>query len=399
MDHNEQVRRLLDIVRVFVEKNKELEIIRQQDGSLYNIFDVMNLTSSEVRLHSSILASFLSTRWHGTGDAFLKSFLSIPLLNVEQNFINPQKAIVEVEKYIGPVTNTTGGRIDLYITDEEHAIIIENKIYAGDQENQMLRYYNFAKRQFKESVSEKVRLVYLTLDGHLPSDYSKGGLKEENIVSLSYKSDILLWLEECLGISARLPVIRETIVQYITTLKNLTDQNMETNNDLVDFLSQKENLDAFFAIINSSDKVKNTLLNRFLDALKEMLVKENLPFECVSDYCDWVNESWQGFEFVHKDWHQVRLSTEFDRRPLGDHIIGIVKYPHVEDIRKVPGAIELAERLNFNKKNESWFWKSFKGAEEWNNANTLMELQDGTMLQKFKVALLEVLEASEGLEL
>jgi len=38
---------------------------------------------------------------------------------------------------------TKGGRIDIYIESNNKYIFIENKIYAEDQENQLLRYRNY----------------------------------------------------------------------------------------------------------------------------------------------------------------------------------------------------------------------------------------------------------------
>jgi cell division protein FtsA len=63
-----------------------------------------------------------------------------------------------VEKYTGIINEdyTSGGRLDIVITDNSNnRVIIENKIFAGDQKNQLLRYYNFDKRSI---------ILYLTLD-------------------------------------------------------------------------------------------------------------------------------------------------------------------------------------------------------------------------------------------
>ena len=67
-----------------------------------------------------------------------------------------------VERDIGRRTETTGGRIDIILEDGEHAIIIENKIYATDQHHQLLRYNNYGKQRFPKGF----KLIYLTLDGH-----------------------------------------------------------------------------------------------------------------------------------------------------------------------------------------------------------------------------------------
>ena len=138
-----EVSRLLKLVDSYVLKRKEIEKVYENSGILYNIFDVLKLSSSEVRLHSSILASLLGASNHGAKSAFLKEFLRIPVLAQNEWFVDLSKVIIEVEKYIGPKTETTGGRIDLFLTDGKKSLIIENKIYAYDQENQILRYHNY----------------------------------------------------------------------------------------------------------------------------------------------------------------------------------------------------------------------------------------------------------------
>ena len=67
-----EVSRLLKLVDSYVLKRKEIEKVYENSGILYNIFDVLKLSSSEVRLHSSILASLLGASNHGAKSAFLK---------------------------------------------------------------------------------------------------------------------------------------------------------------------------------------------------------------------------------------------------------------------------------------------------------------------------------------
>ena len=82
-------------------------------------------------------------------------------------------------------------------------------------------------------------LIYLTLDGCSPSKDSLGEyLKENDIVCLSYKSDIRGWLDRCVELSSRTPLVRETINQYISTIDILTNNVMEDNKELLDILSK-----------------------------------------------------------------------------------------------------------------------------------------------------------------
>ena len=161
-----------------------------------------------------------------------KSFPAISADNLE---LDTAIASVGVEKYIGRQTDSEGGRIDIYLTDGKHSISIENKIYAGDQHHQMLRYWNYGMSQKGNDTEKSFVLIYLTLDGCSPSKESLGeDLKENDIVCLSYKSDIRGWLDRCVELASRTPLVRETINQYISTIGILTNNVMENNKDLFD---------------------------------------------------------------------------------------------------------------------------------------------------------------------
>ncbi len=78
-------------------------------------------------------------------------------------------------------------------------IIIENKIEANDQDNQLSDYYDFGL-ELCENKSENVYLIYLTPYGRLPSDNSfpEEKRKQKKIQCISYEKVILEWLEDCL---------------------------------------------------------------------------------------------------------------------------------------------------------------------------------------------------------
>ena len=136
---------IIDEIRAISDKRIADRLQKQKRGEYYNIFNDLHMMSDEVHLHSSFLATLLDPKGsHGQGNLFLKAFLDM-LSAVErksQASLDFDITSVEVEKSIGTLDEETGGRIDLYITDGKYQIIIENKIYAGDQINQMKRYWN-----------------------------------------------------------------------------------------------------------------------------------------------------------------------------------------------------------------------------------------------------------------
>lgn len=210
-------------------------------GEYYNIFQVIDMTSNETSVHSAFIADLLNPKGrHRMGDAFLKLFLE---MDVFKDFkFESVNATVEREKYIGEVTEGTGGRIDIHIMDPAgKCIIIENKIYASDQDNQIRRYYNYA-----ESLKTKYRLIYLSLFGDVHDEDKttandkniKQLVQGENYHTLSYEKDILEWLDKCRNkdeVSSK-PMIREAINHYINLIKYLTNQTM--NNEMKKELEQ-----------------------------------------------------------------------------------------------------------------------------------------------------------------
>lgn len=115
--------------------------IEKLSGENFNLLKLLKMGHYEVKTHSPILADLLSPKGtHGQGATFLKLF--VKLLNIAD--FDPESASVSMEKSIGEVTLESGGRIDLYITDGKgRKILIENKIYAREQENQLSRYYKY----------------------------------------------------------------------------------------------------------------------------------------------------------------------------------------------------------------------------------------------------------------
>ena len=146
----EKIKELLNHISNIVVAEKTQQEERRKRGENFNIFKVLGLTSSEVRLHSAFLAELLNPNGdHGLEDKFLKAFLEI-VVGKKANFdFDTKSAKTYVEYDIGTISEDykEGGRIDILIQDRKGAtIIIENKIYAGDQPWQMYRYNRYAEK-------------------------------------------------------------------------------------------------------------------------------------------------------------------------------------------------------------------------------------------------------------
>ena len=401
---------ILNQVRIVSQKIKEQRKEKFERGESFNIFNDLGFMSDEVHLHSMFLANLLNPKGsHGQRGKFLEAFLkmlqkSFPAISADNLELNITNASVEVEKYIGRQTDSEGGRIDIYLTDgKKHSIIIENKIYAGDQHHQMLRYWNYGMSQKGDDTEKSFILIYLTLDGCSPSKDSLGDedLKENDIVCLSYKSDIRGWLDRCVELASRTPLVRETINQYISTIDILTNNVMEDNKELLDILSKEENLDAIYDIANNKNIVVNRIINEvFIPKLRDLAESKGLT---MGDNCteNWMEESWAEASFYNPKWKYLKLVFEFERRGLGRLIFGFhakdedgVKREDVKDWEKV--------QKNYSTKevnNQYWIWKDFNGNQDWDNASGIKDLLNGKTLNNFSIMFDEAIDCVKGLHI
>ena len=110
--------------------------------------------------------------------------------------------------------------IDIRITNaDKKAVAIENKSNPnrGDEDKQLWRYYNTLKDQGYSDI----HLLYLTPDGHDPSDNSVGNLDRKLIKLISYE-DLIPWLECCQKRAYDEPELRESVIQYLRLVRKLT---------------------------------------------------------------------------------------------------------------------------------------------------------------------------------
>jgi hypothetical protein len=239
--------------------NRHRETLARATGEHFNVFKILGIGRREVTTHSPMLAELLNPKGnHGQGAAFLRLFLAEFGIN---NF-KPEGATLKMEVHMGLVTEDSGGRIDILIKDLfGNIIIIENKIDAGDQANQLQRYHN----EYPDA-----QLFYLTLDGHKPGNVSEKELKHINCQLVSYAQGILSWLGNCRKDAACLPGVRETISQYIHLIQELTNQS--TNNNMSQeliaaIIKDKDSYLAYASLRNEQWNIRRALIGRVNEQL------------------------------------------------------------------------------------------------------------------------------------
>ena len=296
MKNMENIQNLLNKVDVIRQEAKRLRAESKAKGEEFDVFSVVGFWNEEVKFHSAIIAELLDPKGsHGAGDFYLKQFLKI--LKRDDFPLDTTQVQPNIkERYIGPVTETTGGRIDIIIEDGEHALIIENKPGDGDQEVQMFRYRNYADKNYKDSI-----LVYLTLDGREASDYFTKR-KRFDYKRLSY-DDILSWLDKCSCKSLPNTNVKAVINQYKLHIKKILGITMDDNNskELLELLTQNENNAlAVKDILCMRDRWLNSIIEEYLfKPLGEYAKSKKMKFE--------KNKNTRDFSIYKDSWKYYRV--------------------------------------------------------------------------------------------
>lgn len=268
----------LDIQRFFQEVasicalEQALQEERHRKGENYNLFSILNIERYELK-HSALIANLLDPKGsHGCGDAILRAFFEIALKGTAYPFEDCTLPHSYTEYYTGPIADDTGGRIDILVKSSHYGLIIENKIYAGDQDKQLTRYDNYGKETFG---ADGYLLVYLTLYGCDASKESTATKSAEEVgyLRLSYAEDILRWLEQCVRLADNKPLVRESLNQYIRTIKQLTYQDMN-----------QENIQTIIDLAVDHPEVVATLSSK-RDAIAEG-IREKYIFDKLKEYAD-----------------------------------------------------------------------------------------------------------------
>ncbi len=187
----------------------------------FNIFNFLGLENKET-IHSKFIASLLKE-----DEKIYNKFMEIIFEGgngvKNEHYIDFNNAVIETEKvlYERDNKNNSFGRADIWIGHKHgtgnRRIIIENKIYAGDQWQQLNRYDTYLKQHPREGV-----LFYLTLQGKPASSHSTENNKgNEKYTIISYKKHIKSWLDLVVK-SDEAGRLKDATCQYMDCIQELT---------------------------------------------------------------------------------------------------------------------------------------------------------------------------------
>lgn len=250
-------------------------------GKSFNVFNIVGRATDEVKGHSAFIAELLNPQGsHGQDTAFLKLFLkhlqSLDASPIKDKHLPNHDAGWTVQTEVafdGGPEGSMGGRIDILLQCNDTRLIIENKIYAGDQPHQLERLRRFAER------NKTTTLLYLTLNGRPPNNCSEEFVKESGLVLLSYNTDIDAWLGQCTEAAALIAPVREVVEQYRRLIQHLTNRGsqkelvMDIANELV---KNQEYLEAAVEIEKALPEAKAMVQRLFWEDLRGTLAEEDI---------------------------------------------------------------------------------------------------------------------------
>jgi hypothetical protein len=181
----------------------------------FNVFSVLGLSRNEARTHSAMLANlFLPTGSHGQGYLFLKNFFQL-CATKHLGFPLPMEEVSLGRWHIRTEEVFNRGRMDIVLRcpDLNCLYVIENKIDAMEQQDQLLRYSNWMKKYEQEFPIQA--LIFLNIHGY--HAISSSGVE---YYLLSYHEDISGWLEHSLH-EIKAPNVKEVVIQYKKLIENL----------------------------------------------------------------------------------------------------------------------------------------------------------------------------------
>ena len=302
----EREEKIEGIERLLEEAGKVLADIDKKvsEGAGFNVFRLCGVDHYET-MHSKILAEFLNPKGsHGQGKLFLDLFCEmLGRLGFDGNFSSNVNVSTE---FTGYIKGESVGRFDILIEDSSTSsvCVIENKIFASEQPEQLKRYADWLRRERK---GWKQVLVFLTLNGR-----EAWSIKDQTLyqrvayVSQSKKPSLVDWIDSCLKKidGEDKPFIQSALKQYKKLIINLSTGEQAMSEALLEIIKdEKFMMEAAEKIALHYDDVKWKILKEVADEIASK-VQRNLNVDCLEiDYAYQKKSSEPGYAFWIGGWN------------------------------------------------------------------------------------------------
>lgn len=360
----------------------------------FNVFTTLLKSSDEVRLHSRFIGALLNKDGlHYQGTLFLDKFLDKFKPN---NFdFDAQSSRCSIERE---------NKIDIYLTDGINHIIIENKVYAGDQKNQIQRYIEHIKYKNKDIDGSNIWVIYLSLGRSEPSKYSLGKYTVDktklthdefsvHYSNIHYKQNsvesnkIMYWLDDCLkeiknitnlfgAISSYKEVVEKLSGTYRSNVMGLTEyvKSIKPDHEKNHFIKSAIKFNKEFPTYRIN------VIQSFFEELYSNLKEINMPDGWGVEYNKNSLEKKYSFPLrIKKERNQIVIGFEFrGDNYKGDIWIGVVR---INDTIKLPELITKYGLGNIEPK-DSW-WLSLEKIANDDFLSYLIDKEENNVLRDF----------------
>lgn len=267
-DDNDYRQRLINFFSVLQQKLQDYrKMKRDMDRFLSTDFNVFKRIEPNENTLSDIIADLINpTGSHGQQRIFLDAFLR-RITRITHDDLLEQPCKVHREAFYR--NRNDSGMIDILVEfNSGFRIGIENKWGAGEGDDQLLRYRNYLN-----GVSNgKFCLIYLTLDGREPDSISPGD--ENRLLLMSYRSDILEWLQKCVQLCES-DKFRWFLRDFMDDISTRTEgrRQMPGKEDIIirHALESRENREMTLDIYLAGDELCKQLIKDFLMKLRKCL--------------------------------------------------------------------------------------------------------------------------------
>lgn len=240
-----------------------------------------------------------------------------------------------------PLLSQEESRIDLWVRDEDYAIIFENKIYnAADQEAQLSRYIERTRLEYD---LDRIFVVYISGSGKEPDAQSWGTYQDhfkDRYINLSFRDDIRNWLRKDVipNLRRKDSFLQSALDQYIDyldglffkrTIENKMIMKLDSfiiehfdlnryNNDAEKVKALQEEIDNMSEVIEKMTSLRDSYRQNIFNSWKER-TKTRFPELNPNQ-----NESWytnvslidssnkKVFVYIYKDNNGLYCQVEYD---------------------------------------------------------------------------------------
>jgi len=314
-------------------------------------FNVLSLIGIQEVLSTYFFAILLDPNGsHGQGDKFLRLFLS-ELENTIKEQIHDQEKIIlylpepqktDTERLIRikKEFSTTEGQIDLFIEWKEFVLAIENKFWAVDQKDQLIRYAKYLKDR------KRFLLIYLCPTGRKPKEYSlkkeERSILEENgeFIVLNHNDFTLPWLDKCVMYCEA-----EKVKWFLKDFKERINEIIKGDSEMSAELDQVKNfillteknireerikiaVECYSLIPKLYNEVLKKAVKELINELEMFFKNKGYKSSASSDFLEGKGSSSYGF--YKEDWiidkkPILSFSLEFLNNNYGNLLIGLKK--------------------------------------------------------------------------